>query len=112
MLEFEPIYREEAKGRMMAGKKTPCINDTEGSGLSRHFMARDAAASEPSVARVLYIREHDPDRFQRLKRLAESGGDYDQDGGPGRGKGTRWSSSRSTARKRRQGRSGSQPVCP
>lgn len=48
-------------------------------------MARDAAASEMSVARVLYIREHDSARFDALKTLAEMGRDYDQDGGPGRG---------------------------
>jgi len=30
-------------------------------------MARDAAASEMSVARVLYVREHDKARFAALK---------------------------------------------
>jgi hypothetical protein len=89
VLEFEPIYREEAKGRMLAGKKTPGINDTEGPGRSRVFMARDSAASEMSVARVLYIKAHDTARFASLKALAEMGEDYDNDGGPGRGKGSK-----------------------
>jgi hypothetical protein len=48
---------------MMAGKKTPCINDTEGPGLARRFMARESGASEMSVARVLYGREHDAALF-------------------------------------------------
>ena len=43
---------------MLAGKKTLSINDTEGQskGQSRFFMARDSAASEMSVARVLFIK--------------------------------------------------------
>ena len=52
-LEFEPIYREEAKGRMLAGKKTLSTNGAEGKGQSREFMARDSAASEHSVQRIL-----------------------------------------------------------
>jgi len=92
VLEFEPIYREEAKGRQKehggtAPGKHSGINDTEVSGRSRVFMARDSAASEMSVARVLYIKAHDAARFASLKELAEMGEDYDNDGGPGRGKG-------------------------
>jgi len=52
--EFEPIYREEAKQRQReAGEPNPqkrsCINDAEPGGLSRQFMARDAAVSENSI---------------------------------------------------------------
>lgn len=57
VLEFEPIYREEAKGRQVAslkqGAKAPSgINDTEREGRSRSFMARDAAASPGRPGRV------------------------------------------------------------
>ena len=73
VLEFEPIYREEAKGRMMSGKKTPGINDTEGmAGRSRVFMARDSAASEMSVQRVLYVKAHDAARFGGRQAPASS----------------------------------------
>jgi hypothetical protein len=94
VLEFEPIYREEAKGRQLAslkkGSTSPSgINDTEREGRSRLFMARDSAASEMSVQRVLYIKAHDAARFDALKELAERGEDYDNDGGPGRGKGNK-----------------------
>jgi len=40
VLEFEEIYREEAKKRMMAG--TPCANGT--GGLTHACMARDSGA--------------------------------------------------------------------
>jgi len=89
VLEFEPIYREEAKARMLAGKKTLSTNGAEGKGQSRDFMARDSAASKNSVERVLYIKDHDPTRFSALKALAEKGEDYNNDGGPGRGKGNK-----------------------
>ena len=89
VLEFEPIYREEAQGRMRAGKKSLSTNGAEGKGQSRDFMARDAATSKNSVERVLYIRDHDPSRFVSLRDLAATGGDYESDGGPGRGKGTK-----------------------
>lgn len=57
VLEFEPIYREEAKGRQVRKPKDlSSINDTEQKGQTRVFMARDSAASEMSVARVLYIK--------------------------------------------------------
>lgn len=63
VLEFEPIYREEAKQRQREaggphpGKRSG-INDTEPleAGRSRLFMARDSAASENSIQRVLYIK--------------------------------------------------------
>ena len=83
VLEFEPIYREEAAKRKKSG--TLCINDT--GGPSRSFMARDAGSGEQSVIRVLYIKQHDPARFESLRKLAQRGEDYDKDGGPGRGKG-------------------------
>lgn len=92
VLEFEPIYREEALKRHTGRpSKNTGINDTAISehGRSRLFMARDAAASEMSVQRVLYIREHDAARFDALKGLAEMGQDYESDGGPGRGKGSK-----------------------
>ncbi len=90
VLEFEPIYREEAKGRQVRKPKDLSgINDTEQTGRSRVFMARDSAASEMSVARVLYVKLHDAARFSALKVLAEKGEDYDNDGGPGRGKGNK-----------------------
>ena len=76
VLEFEPIYREEAKARRVEigkqtgrGHKRSSINDTEPFGQSRAFMARDAAVSENSIQRVLYIREHDPGKFKALKEL-------------------------------------------
>jgi len=93
VLEFEPIYLEEAKGRMAEGGKKHGkvgINDTTlETGRSRLFMARDSAASEMSVQRVLYVKAHDAARFDALKELAERGEDYDNDGGPGRGKGNK-----------------------
>lgn len=51
ILEFEPIYREEAKGRQLAslkkGSTSPSgINDTEREGRSRVFMARDSGRRE------------------------------------------------------------------
>jgi len=68
VLEFEPIYAEEAKGREKLGgrgRKKVCINDTDllERGPARLFMARDSAASEMSVQRVLYIKAHDAARF-------------------------------------------------
>ena len=61
VLEFEPIYLEEAKGRMAEGGKKHGkvgINDTTlETGRSRLFMARDSAASEMSVQRVLYVED-------------------------------------------------------
>jgi len=60
VLEFEPIYREEAKGRQLAGlkkgSKLPSVatgNERE-DGRMAYFMARDSAASEHSIQRVLY----------------------------------------------------------
>ena len=80
-MEFEPIYREEAKQRMRAG--TPC--SIGAGGLTRAYMARDSGAGGNSVMRVLCIREHDPARFEVLKKLAQRGGDYENGGGPGAG---------------------------
>lgn len=79
VLEFESIYREEAKGRMAQGGKigkgvAPCRTLSE-KGRMTAFMARDAAASAHSVERVLYIRKHDPERFRELERLARNGQD-------------------------------------
>lgn len=84
VLEFEPIYKAEADKRAKAG--TPCANGT--GGLSRFFMARDSAASEHSIQRVLYIKLHDPERFKRLYELSRGGGEYEHGGGLGRGKDT------------------------
>jgi len=98
VLEFEPIYAEEAKQRRVEigkqtgrGHKRSCSNGTEPleEGSTRAFMARDSAASEHSVQRVLYVKAHDAARFDALKELAERGEDYDNDGGPGRGKGNK-----------------------
>jgi hypothetical protein len=85
VLEFEPIYREEADKRAKAG--TPVPNGDKG--RSTIFMARDSAASKNSVERVLYVKLHAAARFVALKELAEKGEDYDNDGGPGRGKGNK-----------------------
>jgi len=54
-----------------------CINDTDllERGPARLFMARDSAASENSVQRVLFIKAHDAARFDALKELATSGDD-------------------------------------
>lgn len=90
VLEFEPIYREEAKERQI--RKPKDLSSTIGAeqkGQTRDFMARDSAASKNSVERVLYIKAHDAARFAALKALAEKGEDYDNDGGPGRGKGNK-----------------------
>ena len=38
-------------------------------------MARDSAASEHSVQRVLYIRTHDPEKFEELQAKATNGED-------------------------------------
>lgn len=62
VLEFEGLYREEAKGRQRAGQEKgravehgkvgSGINDTETTGRFRTFMARDSGAGEQSVIRV------------------------------------------------------------
>jgi len=49
---------------MLSGKKTLSTNGAEGKGQARDFMTRDAACSKNSVERVLYVREHDPERFR------------------------------------------------
>jgi hypothetical protein len=73
-MEFEDIYREEAKERQASHGKLLKIKQDEscsiGTGLARLYMARDSAASEHSVQRVLYIKLHDPDRFGQLKGRA------------------------------------------
>ena len=78
VLEFEPIYRKEAKrGQSEAGKRfgrgkdSPAIIDGKAIdvGRSYEFMARDSAAGRNSIKRVLYIREHDPGKFKALKEL-------------------------------------------
>ena len=82
VLEFEPIYREEAKGRQVEagkhygkGKDSSSINDTEAKGQFRKFMARDAGAGEITVQRILYIRDHDLKRFKELESKARDGQD-------------------------------------
>ena len=61
VLEFEPIYTEEAKARERLsegrGKKKVGINNPDLFGGYRKFVARDAAVSEHSIQRVLYIRK-------------------------------------------------------
>lgn len=95
VLEFEPIYREEAKQRQRqhggtAPGKHSCINNAEVKGkTTRERMAEEACVSQNSVERVFYIRDHAIARFDALKTLAEKGEDYDNDGGPGRGKGNK-----------------------
>ena len=79
VLEFEDIYKAEAKDRKVEigkqtgrGHKRSCANGTEPleEGSTRTFMARDSAASEHSIQRVLYIKAHDPARFNALTLLA------------------------------------------
>jgi hypothetical protein len=41
ILEFEPIYREEAKGRTLAGKKTRSTNGAEGTGQNCELIRVD-----------------------------------------------------------------------
>ena len=84
VLEFEPIYQEEARLRRLEGEKkgglarhgkpAPGINDTTSSGpdRSRTRMAEDSCAGENSITRVLYIREHDPKLSSRA--IAELAG--------------------------------------
>ena len=61
VLEFKPIYRGEAKARERLsegrGKKKVGINNPDLFGGYRKFVARDAAVSEHSIQRVLYIRK-------------------------------------------------------
>lgn len=78
-----------AEGGKKHGKVSPNGADLPEKGQTRDFMARDSAASKNSVERVLYVKAHDPARFDALKELAEKGEDYDNDGGPGRGKGNK-----------------------
>ncbi|MDP2914924.1 MAG: hypothetical protein Q8O91_05685 [Candidatus Aminicenantes bacterium] len=49
-------------------------------------MARDSGAGEQSVIRVLYIKQHDSERFGPLKKLARAEQDYENNGGPGSNK--------------------------
>ena len=93
VLEFEPIYREEAKQRQRehggtAPGKHSVANGDEvlGKGRFTKFMERDSAASEHSIQRALYIRTHDSERFDVLHKMAASGQAYDHGGGMGRGK--------------------------
>jgi len=79
VLEFEPIYREEAKQRQRehggtAPGKHSVANGDEvlGKGRFTKFMERDSAASEMSVARVLYVKAHDAARFGGRQAPASS----------------------------------------
>lgn len=85
-LEFEPIYREEAKqrqaeagtkhGNLLQIKKMKCglIEATpQEAGRSTGLMARDAGAGESTVEKVLYIQKYNPARFEELKAMAASG---------------------------------------
>lgn len=80
--QFEPIYREEAKGRMAEGGKKHgkgvANGDNLETGRMAYFMARDAVASEHSVQRVLYIKAHDPERFRALSARARPEGGLQQ----------------------------------
>ena len=79
MLEFEPIYREEAKGRQKehggtAPGKHSCINNAEVKGkTTRERMAEDACVSQNSVERVLYIKAHDAARFRARQGTCRAG---------------------------------------
>lgn len=96
VMEFEPIYREEAAQRQLEGQKKGGLirqgksasvsTDTEAEGRYSEFMARDAGCKSASISRVVYIHKHDPARFEALAVLAASGEAYDHGGGTGRGK--------------------------
>jgi hypothetical protein len=81
VLEFEPIYREEAKKRQAdGGTKHGKLLQTKGmksclneAGLSTGFMARDAGAGQSTVEKVLYIQTYNPERFEELKIMAKAG---------------------------------------
>ena len=78
VLEFEPLYIEEARNRQKehggtAPGKHSGIKDTEVLGRSRLFMARDSGQGEHTISRVLYIRKHDPQKFADLIARAKSG---------------------------------------
>jgi len=82
VMEFEPIYRKEAKKRKIeAGKKhgkghpkvIPKVSITYGPTVV--FMAKDSGTSRHSVDRVLYIQKHDAEKFNQLKSQAQNGKD-------------------------------------
>lgn len=87
VLEFEPIYRAEAKerkhegqikgGLIRQGKSASGMADTASldSGRFRAFMARDATTGPDLVQKVLFIRTHDKERFTRLEAEAGKGND-------------------------------------
>jgi len=76
VMEFKPIYRKEAKKRMLSGKKIDPSNTlTRGSGRITEFMAKDSGAGSYSVERVLYIRKHGAEKFNQLKSQAQNGED-------------------------------------
>ena len=76
-MEFEPIYREEAKGRQRLspgrGQKV-CTNgaDLLEKGTSREFMARDSAASEHPVQRILCKGVSNSDTLETGRRKAQN----------------------------------------
>lgn len=78
VLEFEEIYRVEAKKRH--GMRTD-LRPTEGLkfGKAIEFMAQEAPAGKNSIAKIIYIKKYDEDRFNKLKKLAEMGIDVNID---------------------------------
>jgi|GEM_PF-3277249 len=85
VMEFEPIYREEAKKRQKEhGKTEPgkpkTLPPTVGvsvlnKGEAVEFMAKDSGTSRHSVDRVLYIQKYDAEKFNQLKSQAQNGED-------------------------------------
>ena len=80
VMEFEPIYREEAKRRQGHGKTAPgkTLNPTAGGsvlnkGEATEFMAKDSGVSHSVIERIFYIKKHDKERFEELEKRAKSG---------------------------------------
>ena len=67
--KIEQREREAANRRMLAGKKQPCANLTQGTGKSRDKIAKAAGIGHTTLARISEVceaAEADPDKYQPL----------------------------------------------
>lgn len=74
VMEFEPIYREEAKKR--SGTRTdlrPKVDQRFG--RVRNFMAKESGTGHSTLENILYIRRYDTEKFNQLKGEAQNGKD-------------------------------------
>lgn len=75
VLEFESIYREEAKERQGIRTDIRTNYPNVEKGKMTECMARDAETSHGLVSQVIYIRDNDKDRFEELKKQCQKTGE-------------------------------------